>query len=151
MTFTKKDLNTTLYIKPEQLEKSRKWYKVNAEGKTLGKLAVICADLLIGKNNAGYCDFWDTGAFVVVENADKIAVSGKKLLQKMYYTYSGYKGNVKSKNLQTMLQKKPTDPLWFAVRGMLPKNKLRDSRMKRLKLFTTTTTKYDALHPTLID
>ncbi len=151
MTFTKKDLNKTLYVKPAELEKTRKWYKVNAEGKTLGKLAVICADLLMGKNTANYCDFWDTGAFVVVENADKINVTGKKLLQKMYYTYSGYKGNVKSKNLQTLLQKKPTDPLWFAVRGMLPRNKLRDSRMKRLKLFTTSTNKYDALHPTLID
>ena len=151
MTFTKKDLNKTLYVKPDQLEKSRKWYKVNAEGKTLGKLAVICADLLMGKNVPAYSDFWDAGAFVVVENADKITVTGKKLMQKMYYTYSGWKGNVKSKNLQTLLQKKPTDPLWFAVRGMLPKNKLRDSRMKRLKLFTTTTAKYDNLHPTLID
>ena len=151
MTFTKKDLNKTLYVKPDQLEKSRKWYKVNAEGKTLGKLAVICADLLMGKNVPAYSDFWDAGAFVVVENADKITVTGKKLMQKMYYTYSGWKGNVKSKNLQTLLQKKPTDPLWFAVRGMLPKNKLRDSRMKRLKLFTTSTNKYDALHPTLID
>ena len=149
--FTKTDLNSTLYVKPDHLEKTRKRYKVNAEGKTLGKLAVICADLLLGKNSPQYCDFWDTGAFVVVENADKISVSGKKLLQKMYYTYSGYKGNVKSKNLQVMLQKKPTDPLMFAVRGMLPKNRLRDRRMKRLKLFTTTTTKYDALHPTLID
>lgn len=151
MTFTKKDLNTTLYVKPEQLEKSRKWYKINAQGKTLGKLAVIIADLLMGKNTPQYSDFWDAGGFVIVENADKINVTGKKLMQKMYYSYSGWKGNLKSKNLQTMLQKKPTDPLWFAVRGMLPKNKLRDSRMKRMKLFTTETTKYDNLHPTLID
>ncbi len=151
MTFTKTDLNKTLYVKPEELEKNRKWYKVNAEGKTLGKLAVICADLLMGKNTAQYSDFWDAGGFVVVENADKINVTGKKLLQKMYYTYSGWKGNVKSKNLQTLLQKKPTDPLRFAVRGMLPRNKLRDSRMKRLKMFTSATAKYDNLHPTLID
>lgn len=151
MTFTKKDLNTTLYVKPEVLEKSRKWYKINAQGKTLGKLAVICADLLMGKNNPNYTDFRDAGAFVVVENADKINVTGKKLMQKLYYSYSGWKGNLKSKNLQTMLQKKPTDPLRFAVRGMLPKNKLRDRRMKRLKLFTEATTKYDNLHPTIID
>lgn len=151
MTFTKTDLNKTLYVKPEQLEKNRKWYKINAEGKTLGKLAVICADLLMGKNTPQYSDFWDAGAFVIVENADKINVTGKKLMQKMYYSYSGWKGNLKSKNLQTLLQKKPTDPLWFAVRGMLPKNKLRDPRMKRLKMFTSTTNKYDNLHPTLID
>ena len=84
-------------------------------------------------------------------NNNLIQMKKKKLMQKMYYSYSGWKGNLKSKNLQTMLQKKPTDPLWFAVRGMLPKNKLRDRRMKRLKLFTTTTGKYDNLHPTLID
>lgn len=150
-TFTKNDLNKTLYVKPEELEKRRKWYKIDAEGKTLGKLAVICADLLMGKNHPGYCDFRDTGAFVVVENADKITVTGKKLMQKLYYSYSGWKGNLKSKNLQTMLQKKPTDPLRFAVRGMLPKNKLRDRRMKRLKMFVGATGKYDALHPIAID
>lgn len=151
MTFTKNDLNKTLYTKPELLEKNRKWYKIDATGKTLGRLAVICADLLMGKNNPTYSDFWDAGAFVIVENADKINVTGKKLMQKLYYSYSGYKGNLKSKTLQTMLTKKPTDPLWFAVRGMLPKNKLRDRRMKRLKLFTTDTAKYDNLHPTRID
>ncbi len=151
MTFTKNDLNKTLYTKPEVLEKNRKWYKIDAKGKTLGRLAVICADLLMGKNNPSYSDFRDAGGFVVVENADQVKVTGKKLLQKLYYTYSGYKGNVKSKTLHTLLQKKPTDPLWFAVRGMLPKNKLRDRRMKRLKLFTTETAKYDNLHPTRID
>src|SRR5690606_34873425 len=151
MTFTKTDLNKTLYVKPEQLEKNRKWYKINAEGKTLSKLAVICADLLMGKNTPQYSDFRDAGGFVIVENADKVTVAGKKLMQKLYYSYSGWKGNLKSKNLQTMLQKKPTDPLRFAVRGMLPKNKLRDRRMKRLKLFTTSTDKYDNLLSTLID
>lgn len=145
------DLNKTVYKQPAELEKNRKWYKIDATGKTLGKVAVIVADLLLGKNEAHYCDFWDCGAFVVVENADKISVTGKKLMQKMYYTYSGYKGNVKSKNLQTLLQKKSTDPLWFAVRGMLPKNKLRDSRMKRMKMFTTASSKYDFLHPTVIN
>lgn len=145
------DLNKTVYKQPAELEKNRKWYKIDAEGKTLGKVAVIVADLLLGKNEAHYCDFRDCGAFVVIENADKFSVTGKKLMQKMYYTYSGYKGNVKSKNLQTMLQKKSVDPLWFAIRGMLPKNKLRDSRMKRVKLFTTASSKYDFLHPTVIN
>ncbi len=145
------DLNKTIYKKPEELQKTRKWYKVDATGKTLGKLAVTIADLLLGKNEAHYCDFWDCGGFVVVENADKIAVTGKKLAQKMYYSYSGYKGNLKSRTLQVMLQKKSVDPLWYAVRGMLPKNKLRDSRMKRVKLFTTTTSKYDFLHPIVIN
>lgn len=145
------DLNKTIYKQPAELQKTRKWYKIDATGKTLGKVAVIVADLLLGKNEAHYCDFWDCGGFVVVENADKIAVTGKKLAQKIYYSYSGYKGNLKSRTLQVMLQKKSTDPLWFAVRGMLPKNKLRDSRMKRLKLFTTPSSKYDFLHPIVIN
>jgi large subunit ribosomal protein L13 len=145
-----KDLNKTIYKNPTELQKTRKWYKVDATGMTLGKLAVIVADLLIGKNEGHYCDFWDCGAFVVVENAGKVVVSGKKLSQKMYYTYSGWKGNVKSKNLQTLLTKKPMDPLYFAVRGMLPKNTMRDSRMKRMKMFTTASTKYDFLHPIMI-
>jgi large subunit ribosomal protein L13 len=141
------DLNKTFYKRPADLQKGRKWYKIDAAGKTLGKVAVIAADLLIGKNEGHQCDFRDCGGFVIVENADKITVTGKKLMQKMYYTYSGWKGNVKSKNLQTLMQKKPTDPLWFAVRGMLPKNKLRDPRMKRMKMFTSKSTKYDFLHP----
>lgn len=141
------DLNKTVYKKPADLEKSRKWYKIDAEGKTLGRLAVVIADHLIGKNEAHYCDFRDCGGFVVVENADKIKVTGDKLAQKMYYSYSGYKGNLKSKTLGVMLQKKSMDPLWFAVRGMLPKNKMRDKRMKRMKMFTTNTSKYDFLHP----
>lgn len=145
------DLNKTVYKQPGELQKTRKWYKIDAKGKTLGKLAVTVADLLLGKNEGHYCDFWDCGGFVVVENADKIAVTGKKLAQKMYYTYSGYKGNVKSKTLQVLLQKKSTDPLWFAVRGMLPKNKLRDSRMKRLKMFTTESSKYDFLDPIVLN
>lgn len=145
------EMNKTVYKKPADLEKTRKWYKIDAEGKTLGKLAVVIADLLIGKNEAHYCDFRDCGGFVVVENADKIVVTGKKLSQKLYYTYSGYKGNVKSKTLGVMLKKKSMDPLWFAVRGMLPKNKMRDIRMKRVKMFTTASTKYDFLHPTEIN
>ena len=82
------DLNKTVYKKPDELQKTRKWYKVDATGKTLGKLAVTIADLIIGKNEPHYCDFWDCGGFVVVENADKIAVTGKKLSQKLYYSYS---------------------------------------------------------------
>ena len=145
------DLNKTIYKNPTELQKTRKWYKVDATGKTLGKLAVQIADLVLGKNEAHYCDFWDCGGFVVVENADKIVVTGKKMAQKMYYSYSGYKGNLKSRTLGVMMQKKSTDPLWFAIRGMLPKNKLRDSRMKRVKMFTTTTTKYDFLHPIVVN
>lgn len=145
--FTKQDLNNTLRVKKDVLDKTKRRYVVDATWLTLGKLATVISASLMGKNKAHYCDFRDCGDFVVVQNADKIQVTGNKLMQKMYYRYSGWKGNVKSFTLATMLKKKPQQVLRFAVRWMLPKNKLRDYRMKRLKLIVWTTTKYDYLHP----
>lgn len=147
MEFTSKDLNRTIWVKQTDQEKNRVWYKVDASGKTLGKLAVDISKKLIGKDKSYYSDFWDAGSFVIVENVDKITVSGNKLTDKVYYSYSGYKGNVKSITLGELLKKNPSKALRFAVRGMLPKNKLRDLRMKRLKMETTTTTKYDHFSP----
>jgi large subunit ribosomal protein L13 len=134
MEFTKTDLNKTLRVKPTEMDKQRKRYKVDATGKTLGRLATDIAKKLLGKDKVYYCDFRDCGDFVVVENADKIRVTGKKLDEKIYYTYSGYKGNVKQMPLKDILKKKPHRALELAVRGMLTKNKLRDRRMKRLKV-----------------
>ncbi len=147
MEFTQKDLNKTLWIKQTDQEKNRKWYKVDATGMTLGRLAVDVAKKLAGKDKTYYSDFWDAGSFVIVENADKIAVTGNKLNDKVYYSYSGYKGNLKSITLGELLKKNPSKALWYAVRGMLAKNKLRDARMKRLKLIKETTTKYDHFSP----
>ncbi|MCF7834737.1 50S ribosomal protein L13 [Candidatus Gracilibacteria bacterium] len=147
MEFTKKDLNKTLRVKQEDQIKNRKRFRVDANGKTLGRLAVDIANKLSGKGNTYYSDFWDGGDFVLVENVDKISVTGKKLEEKVYYSYSGYKGNVKEITLKNLLIKNPSKALWFAVRGMLAKNKLRDSRMKRLKMVVGTTTKYDNFKP----
>lgn len=147
MKFTKTDLNKTVWVKKEDIEKTRKRYRIDATGKTLGRLAVDIAVKLQGKRKAHYCDFWDCGDFVLIENADKIKVTGNKLDQKMYYSYSWWKGNVKSINLRNLLMKKPEKILWFAIRGMLPKNKLRASRMKRAKIHVGTTTKYDNFKP----
>ncbi len=148
MEFTKSDLNKTLWVKRVDQEKNRKRYKVDATGLTLGRLSVDIAKKLMWKNKSYLSDFWDAWDCVIVENADKFKVTGNnKLQQKTYYSYSGYKGNVKSINLANLLKKDPTKALWFAVRGMLPKNKLRDSRMKRLKLVVWTTTKYDNFKP----
>lgn len=130
-------------VKPEELEKQRKWYKVDAAGKTLGRLATDIAKKLLWKDKAYYNDFWDAGDFVVVENAEKIHVTGKKLHDKVYYTYSGYKGNLKTKTLAILLQKDPVKALMLAVKGMLSRNKLRDKRLKRLKIVKGTTTRYD--------
>ena len=94
---------------------------------------------LPSKDRAYYSDFWDAGSFVIVENVENIVATGKKLTDKVYYTYSGYKGNLKSITLGELLKKNPGKALWYAVRGMLPKNKLRDARIKRLKLVKGTT------------
>ena len=147
MEFTKKDLNKTLWVKPEEMEKQRKWYKVDASKKTLGRLATDIAKKLLWKDKAYYNDFWDAGDFVIVENAQQIKVTGKKLADKLYYSYSGYKGNLKQMKLGDVLEKDPTKALKMAVRGMLPKNKLRDQRIKRLKLVVWTTTRYDNFKP----
>ena len=147
MQFTKKDLNKTIWVKQTDQEKNRMWYRVDATGITLGRLATDVAKKLMGKDKSYYSDFRDAGSFVIVEIVDKIIVTGNKLKDKVYYTYSGYKGNVKSISLADLLLKNPSKALWYAVRGMLPKNKLRDCRMKRLKLVKGTTTKYDNFKP----
>ena len=145
--FTKKDLNKTLRVKQDIQQKSRKRYRVDANNQTLWRLAVDIANKLSWKGKASYSDFWDGWDFVLVENAEKIKVTWKKMLEKMYYNYSGYKGNLKSMNLQTILRKDPIRVLKDAVRWMLPKNKLRDRRMKRFKIIPWTTTKFDHFKP----
>ena len=147
MEFTKKDLNKTIWIKQTDQEKNRTWYRVDATGKTLWRLAVDVAKKLTWKDKSYYSDFWDAGSFVIVENVGQIMASWKKLTDKIYYSYSGYKGNVKSITLGELLKKNPSKALRFAVRWMLPKNKLRNARMKRLKLIKWTTTKYDNFKP----
>ena len=134
MEFTKKDLNKTLRVKPADMDKARIWWRIDASGKTLGRLAVDIANLLLGKNKVYYTDFRDAGDFVLVENIEKIKVTGKKLQDNFMYSYSGYKGNVKQVSWEIMMQKNPAKLLTAVIRGMLSKNKLRDKRIKRLKL-----------------
>jgi len=113
-------------------------------------LAVDIAKLLLGKHKAYYSDFWDAGDFVLVENIDKVKVTGKKLQDNLMYAYSGYKGNLKTITRELVMKKNPERLLTFVVRGMLSKNKLRDKRIKRMKLEKGTTTKYDHFKPTLL-
>ncbi|MEI6673145.1 MAG: 50S ribosomal protein L13 [bacterium] len=150
MEFTKKDLNKTLRVKPADMEKDRKRWKIDATGKVLGRLAVDIAKLLLGKHKAYYSDFWDAGDFVVIENIDKVKVTGKKLQDNLMYSYSGYKGNLKQITRELVMKKNPERLLTAVVRGMLSKNKLRDKRIKRMKLVVGTTTKYDHFKPTLV-
>lgn len=150
MEFTKKDLNKTLRVKPADMEKNRKWWKIDATDKVLGRLAVDVAKLLLGKHKTYYSDFWDAGDFVIIENIDKIKVTGNKLQDNLMYAYSGYKGNLKQITRELVMKKNPERLFTAVVRGMLSKNKLRDKRIKRMKLVVGTTTKYDHFKPTVV-
>ncbi len=143
--FTGKDLNKTLYLKPASIKKEQRWLLVDAKGRNLGRLATLIADKLLWKDKSYYCDFWNCGDFVVVKNADKISVTGNKLIDKIYYKHTWYKGNMKEIALKDLLKKDPTKALWYAVKWMLTKNKLRSDRMQKLKMFVWETTKYDNL------
>ena len=147
MEFTKKDLNKTLRVKPADMDKNRIRWRIDATDKTLGRLAVEVAKLLLWKHKAYYADFWDAGDFVLVENIDKIKVTGNKLKNNLVYSYSGYKGNLKKVTRGILMDKDPARLLTKVVKGMISKNKLRDKRIKRMKLVVWTTTKYDHFKP----
>lgn len=112
----------------------RKWYVIDAEGKTLGKLSVAISNVLRGRNRADYTPHVDGGDYVVVLNADKIGVTGQKEDQKKYYRHSGYLGNLKERSLGEMRSRNPRKILELSVYGMLPNTRLRNTQMKRLLL-----------------
>jgi large subunit ribosomal protein L13 len=123
----------TYSAKPGEI--TREWYLVDAEGKTLGRLATQIADTLRGKRKPQYTPHVDTGDFVIVVNADKIAVTGNKLDQKRYYRHSGYPGGLRSRTLRDQLERRPTEVLRVAVKGMLPKNRLARQQITKLKIY----------------
>src|ERR671914_1240218 len=116
-------------------EGTRDWYVVDAEGKTLGRLATRIADTLRGKNKPQFTPHVDTGDFVVVVNAEKIHVTGKKLDEKIYYRHSGYPGGLKQRTLREQLDRRPTEVLRKAVKGMLPRNRLARQQITKLKIY----------------
>jgi large subunit ribosomal protein L13 len=111
------------------------WQVVDAEGKTLGRVSSEISTLLMGKHKPAYVPYLHCGDFVVVVNAEKVSVTGKKLEQKMYYRYSGYHGGLKEQRLGTLLEKKPGDAITHAVKGMLPKSRLGKQMIRRLKVY----------------
>src|SRR5881398_3232403 len=113
----------------------RRWYVVDAEGKTLGRLATQIADTLRGKRKPEYTPHIDTGDFVVVVNAEKISVTGAKRQEKMYYRHSGYPGGLKSRTLNDMLERRPEEVIRLAVRGMLPRTRLGRKQLTKLKVY----------------
>jgi large subunit ribosomal protein L13 len=123
----------TYNAKPGEIE--RRWYIVDADGKNLGRLATQIADTLRGKTKPQYTPHVDTGDFVIVVNAEKIAVTGKKLDEKVYYRHSGYPGGLKQRTLREQLDRRPTEVLRTAVKGMLPKNRLAARQLTKLKIY----------------
>jgi large subunit ribosomal protein L13 len=117
------------------LEVERKWYVVDAEGKHLGRLATEIVRVLRGKNKPQYTPHIDVGDFVVVVNADRVAVTGRKAEQKVYRRHSGYPGGMKETSYEQMLARKPTEVLRKAVYGMMPKTRLARKQFKKLKIY----------------
>jgi large subunit ribosomal protein L13 len=117
------------------LEVERKWYVIDAEGKTLGRLAAEIAKILRGKNKPQYTPHVDVGDFVVVVNADRVVVTGKKAEQKVYRRHSGYPGGLKTTSYEQMMERRPTEILRKAVYGMMPKNRLARQQIRKLKIY----------------
>ena len=132
---------------PSVDELDRKWYVVDAQEQVLGRLASQVATVLMGKGKPIYTDFLDTGDFVVVVNADKVKLTGKKLDDKLYYSHSGYPGGLKQINARRLMEKKPDAVIQLAVRGMLPKNKLGRRMLKRLKIYAGAEHPHEAQQP----
>ena len=129
----------------------RKWYVVDAEGKTLGRLASEVANVLRGKNKPTYTPHIDTGDYVIVVNAEKIQVTGKKLDQKIYYHHSEYVGGMKEATLREMMQKKPDFVITHAVKGMLPKGPLGRQMLKKLHVYAGPEHNHAAQKPETLD
>ena len=135
----------TWSAKPGEVE--RRWYLVDADGKTLGRLATRIADTLRGKDKPQYTPHVDTGDFVVVVNAEKIAVTGNKLDDKRYYRHSGYPGGIRSRTLRDELERRPTEVIRKAVKGMLPRSKLARAQLTKLKVYAGPEHPHEAQSP----
>ncbi len=135
----------TWNAKAEDVE--RRWYVVDAEGQTLGRLATRIADALRGKRKPTYTPHVDSGDFVIVVNAEKISVTGKKLDDKRYYRHSGYPGGLRSRTLREQLERRPTEVVRTAVKGMLPRNRLARRQITKLKVYAGPGHPHEAQNP----
>lgn len=138
----------TYMANPDKIE--RKWYVVDAEGCTLGRLATGIASVLRGKNKPQFTPFVDTGDYVIVVNADKIKVTGRKLDQKIYYNHSKYVGGMKETTLREMMAKKPEKVVELAVKGMLPKGPLGRDMYRKLFVYAGPEHKHAAQKPEVL-
>ena len=139
----------TFSAKPQDIE--RKWFVVDAQGQTLGRMATRIATILRGKHKPIYTPHMDCGDYVIVVNADKIHVTGQKLEQKTYYRHSGYPGGLRQVSLRRQLQVHPDRVIEAAVRGMLPKNRLGRKMFRKLKIYAGPTHPHEAQQPTALE
>lgn len=135
----------TISIREQDVQ--RDWYVVDAQGQTLGRLATRVATILRGKHKASYTPHVDCGDYVVIVNAEKIHTTGQKMTQKKYYRHSGYPGGIREVALRDQLQKFPERVLEYAIRGMLPKNKLGRQMFKKLKVYAGSDHPHQAQQP----
>ena len=135
---------------PRASEIERKWYVVDAENQVVGRLATRIASKLMGKDKPCYTDFLDTGDFVIVVNADKVRLTGKKWSAKIYYSHSGYPGGLKESRAEELLSRHPERLLQLAVKGMLPKTKLGRSMFKKLKVYAGNQHPHEAQKPEVL-
>jgi len=139
----------TYSVKANEIK--REWYLINAEGKTLGRLASEIAKILKGKHKPIYSPHLDCGDYVIVINAEKIRVTGRKLDQKIYYRHSGYPGGLKSITLREQLARHPERVIKAAVKGMLPKNRLGRKMLKKLKVYAGASHPHQAQKPKVLE
>lgn len=139
----------TYVAKPADIE--RRWYVIDANGQTLGRLASRVASILRGKNKPIFTPFIDTGDHVIVVNADKVVVTGRKPEQKIYTRYTGYPGGLRSVSFRRMMQHKPERAIELAVRGMLPRNRLGRAMAKKLKVYAGPTHPHEAQQPVKLE
>ncbi|MCL2043849.1 MAG: 50S ribosomal protein L13 [Treponema sp.] len=139
----------TLFMKPASVE--RKWFVIDAEGQILGRVAAKAATIVRGKNKAFYAPHQEMGDYVVIINADKIAVSGRKTQQKVYYRHSGYVGGLKTTTFDKLIARHPTQPLENAIKGMLPKGPLGRKLAKNAKIYAGAAHPHASQNPTAIE
>ena len=139
----------TYVAKPQEIDK--KWYVVDASGKTLGRLSTVIADTLRGKRKPIYTPNIDTGDFVIVVNAEKIVVTGKKAEQKMYWRHSGYPGGIKGESFAHLLERRPEEIIRRAVKGMLQHNKLGRAQLRKLKVYAGPEHPHAAQNPDVLE
>ena len=139
----------TYLAKKEELDP--KWYLVNAEGKVLGRLSTELAKILRGKNKPTYTPHLDTGDFVIVVNAGKVSLTGKKMKDKIYYHHTGYPGGIKEMNAEKLLARIPTEMIRMAVRGMLPKTSLGRQMLRKLKVYSGANHPHEAQKPISVE